>query len=256
MIVGAGRVGLSLARGLAGVETVRVLTRSARGAARVRSLGLRVATPSDVASADLCVLAVGDPEVPRAARALARHLPPRTALVHTAGALTLDAFGPGARARSRGSFHPLRAVSQPGQSLEGTTFAVAATTSALKRRLMRWVRALHGHPLDVRERDRVRYHAAAVLSASMLVTLVDLAAEAAFRPSQRTAARNALLKLAESAIEGVTTRGYAEGLTGPVARGDVATIARHAQALSGDAKEIYRRLAKRALRRHRSGWAR
>ena len=62
-------------------------------------------------------------------------------------------------------------------------------------------------------------------------------------------AEQALVPLAEGAVRNVALRGTTDGLTGPVRRGDAATIQRHIDALRArpELAEIYRALARRAV---------
>jgi len=59
----------------------------------------------------------------------------------------------------------------------------------------------------------------------------------------------ALIPLAEGALKNISARGTTGGLTGPIRRGDAATIQRHLDAVRGKPglAEIYRALARRAV---------
>jgi predicted short-subunit dehydrogenase-like oxidoreductase (DUF2520 family) len=60
-------------------------------------------------------------------------------------------------------------------------------------------------------------------------------------------ALRALLPLMRSAMKGVEARGLASGLTGPVARGDAATLRAHLAALPPELTALYRAISARAL---------
>jgi predicted short-subunit dehydrogenase-like oxidoreductase (DUF2520 family) len=62
-------------------------------------------------------------------------------------------------------------------------------------------------------------------------------------------AAQALVPLAEGALRNIALHGTTGGLTGPVRRGDAATVSRHLEALHGrpELAEIYRVLARRAV---------
>jgi predicted short-subunit dehydrogenase-like oxidoreductase (DUF2520 family) len=66
-------------------------------------------------------------------------------------------------------------------------------------------------------------------------------------PPERAA--QALVPLAEGALRNIAAHGTAGGLTGPVRRGDLATVSRHLEAIRDrpDLTEIYRVLARRAV---------
>ena len=87
------------------------------------------------------------------------------------------------------------------------------------------------------------------MSAGLLVALADAAVqtlgEADIEPDEALAA---LLPLMESALRGAKQRGLAKALTGPIARGDVAVVQAHLNALPFDLNQLYRTLSLRALR--------
>ncbi|HYV46894.1 MAG TPA: DUF2520 domain-containing protein, partial [Myxococcaceae bacterium] len=102
MIVGFGRLGGALSLGLRARRwPVAVFPRSSSSVRRAAALGFELADHETLASATTCILAVPDRVIRERAEALAPDLSPKTALVHCAGALTLDAFGPSRVVRSR-----------------------------------------------------------------------------------------------------------------------------------------------------------
>jgi predicted short-subunit dehydrogenase-like oxidoreductase (DUF2520 family) len=86
----------------------------------------------------------------------------------------------------------------------------------------------------------VRYHAAACIASNHLVALLDQVSRVAPIPLE------AFLPLVGATVENVATMGPAAALTGPVARGDVETVRRHLDALSGADRDAYRDLARLA----------
>src|SRR3954452_6648320 len=86
------------------------------------------------------------------------------------------------------------------------------------------------------------------MSAGPLVALLDAACAALVEAGvEREAALNALLPLSTSALQGVEKRGLTKGLTGPIARGDVAVVRAHLEALPVPLAPVYRQLSERAL---------
>ena len=232
VVYGLGRVGGALALGLKAARwDVSVTTRTK---AKARRMKLKLA--ADLAGADVVVLAVPDALVG------AIEVPPGPAVVHCAGALELTALN----AERRGSFHPLVAVSSPRDSLAGGWAAISASDEKLERTLRRMARALKMHPFEVPELDRARYHAGAVMSAGLVIALLDAAVEATGLP--RKTAEAALLALTRSALSGAGERGLSKSLTGPIVRGDAAVVQRHLAALPEDVRELYRALSKRVLK--------
>jgi len=248
VIVGAGRLGGALALTLQQAGwPVQVLVRSPEARRRARRLGLALADAQALREAALCLLCVPDTDVAEAARALAPRLGSRTALVHCAGALALEALGEQGL-RPVGSFHPLCAVSDARDSLAGHAVALSSRTPALLRALRQLARATQLRPIEVPETGRAAYHAGAVLSAGGLVALAAAAVEALQTAGlSEEDALGALLPLMRSALRGVEARGLAGGLTGPVRRGDAGVVAAHLAALPPSVAEVYRPLSRRAL---------
>jgi predicted short-subunit dehydrogenase-like oxidoreductase (DUF2520 family) len=109
---------------------------------------------------------------------------------------------------------------------------------------------LGGTPLALDGAAMVRYHAAAAIASNYVVALLDAAVgllQSAGVDEQ--AALGALVPLAQSAVANVGDKGLAQGLTGPIRRGDSGTVARHLAALASDPalSELYRVLGRRAL---------
>jgi predicted short-subunit dehydrogenase-like oxidoreductase (DUF2520 family) len=85
------------------------------------------------------------------------------------------------------------------------------------------------------ERDRALYHAAAVVASNFPVALAALA-EALFARAGvgGEAARDATRQLMRGALDNLDAHPPRAALTGPVVRGDAATVLRHLGALSDD----------------------
>jgi predicted short-subunit dehydrogenase-like oxidoreductase (DUF2520 family) len=162
--------------------------------------------------------------------------------VHLAGCHGLDVLAPHPR---RASVHPL--VSLPGAEvgaarLPGAWFAVSGDPAALAIPA-----ALGGRVLGLADDPviRARYHAAACLASNHLVALlgqVERVSALAGVPFE------AYLDLVRATVDNVAALGPAAALTGPAARGDEATLARHRAALPAEERAAYDALAERAVR--------
>lgn len=248
VVVGSGRLGGALALALAARRwPVRVWSRSEEGRRRTRALGLVPAEAEDLKRARVCLLCVPDRAVPEAARELAPALGRGAGLVHTAGALSLEALG-SPRGKVPGSFHPLCAVSDARDELAGHSVALSTRSPALRKVLEAMARDVGLRVLRVPEAHRAAYHAGATLSAlgvvSVLAAGVKALGSAGIAEQEALAA---LLPLARSALRGVEARGLAGGLTGPIRRGDVGVVEAHLQALPAEVAEVYRPLGRQAL---------
>jgi predicted short-subunit dehydrogenase-like oxidoreductase (DUF2520 family) len=227
LVVGVGRAGGSFADALtrAGWDVETAHHDDAEGA-------------SDDGNHDLVLLCVPDPAVaPVADRLVVRE---SVVVAHCAGSLGLDVLAPHPRV---GSVHPLVALSdreQGAERLRGAWFGVAGDPL-----VERVVAALDGRAVRVAEGDRTIYHAAAVVASNHLVALmgqVRRLAESVDVPLE------AYLDLAVGALANVVASDPATALTGPVARGDWATVQRHLDALPAAEREAYRILAEHAAR--------
>ena len=91
-------------------------------------------------------------------------------------------------------------------------------------------------PFAVPETRRAAYHAAAAIASNFLVALEESAAELAERAGVEDA-REILAPLVLRSAANWADRGD-EALTGPIARGDEATVERHREALRELAPEL------------------
>jgi predicted short-subunit dehydrogenase-like oxidoreductase (DUF2520 family) len=173
-------------------------------------------------------------------------------LLHCSGARSAEeAFaGVGDRVAGVGTLHPLRAIADPRaavQSMPGTVFGVQgdARGIALAESL---ALALGGVPLKLEASQMPAYHAAAAIASNYVVALLDAAREVLARlgMGEEEAAR-ALVPLARGSLDNLESRGPAEGLTGPIRRGDRATVERHLAALPADLQGLYRALGLRTV---------
>ena len=260
-IIGPGRAGLGLALALhgAGVRVVGVHGRHKKPVPRGIRLSVGGVAPW-LGRADVVLLAVRDDSLAPLVRQLAKSGRVRRGqvLLHLSGALTSRVLAPLARAGARvGSLHPLMTVStEPRQAaarFRGATFTLEGDAAAA-RSARRLVAALGGRAVAIAPQDKARYHAGAVF-ASNYVTVVLAAAEAMLVEAgfTRKAARAALAPLGRASLENAADLGPARSLTGPIARGDVATVRAHLGALPPRERALYRHLARATLALAREG---
>ena len=226
-VVGAGRAGGAL--GLA-LERVGWTVEPALGRG------------DDLAGAahgvDLLVLAVPDRAIAEVAAAVDPD--PDTVVVHLAGSLGLDVLAGHPRPAA---LHPLVALPDPetgaARLADGAWFAVAGDPL-----VERVVADLGGHAFTVADEDRTRYHAAAVIASNHLVALLGQVE----RVAPPGVPLEAFLALVRGTVDNVDALGPAAALTGPVARGDWATVERHLAALPEDERPAYEAMVAQARR--------
>jgi len=242
-LVGPGRVGESLAAWL-GAAGARIVERAGR-----KDLG-RLSTAGE----DLLLLAVPDAALPEVAAALAAR-PQARVVLHTAGGLSAAVLAPLAEIGSAvGTFHPLKAFPRPlldPAEARGVFFALDGDPDAIALGL-RLAAALGGEAAEVPAAARPLYHFAATLAAGGVTTLLAAAAEIAERLGLPPAVARGYGELARGAVAQALAEGdAAAALTGPAARGDLATVERHLDDLARLAPEklpLAIELAKETLR--------
>lgn len=248
VIVGAGRVGtmMGLLGQAHGASILATWNRSAAAAKAAQSRWPQaIATFGALDRALLEVLSrqpvllwvtVVDDVIEAAVEVLAGQLKPGSIALHTAGSLSsalLRGLGPEV---AIGSLHPLQAIAQPEVALdqvsatfwtvEGDELAVTCANT-----LMACVEVT---PTRLRPETKPLYHASAVVSANLLVALMDIAYELAQQAgvTDEQQVRQMLLPLAQSCLDNLATMTPERALTGPIARGDEGTVTRHEAAIA------------------------
>lgn len=214
-IVGRGRLGRALAAAL------RAASRPVEGPHGRGYPGS--------ASAAAVLLCVPDAEIATAAAALAgTQSASQTGtggplVGHTSGATALDVLAP----HEAFGLHPLMTVTEDGGRLAGAAAAVAGSTPRALAFAHELAIDLELRPVELDEDDRAAYHAAASMASNFLVTLEAAAERLA---ASAGVERELLVPLVRASVENWARAGGA-ALTGPIARGDAATVARQRAAV-------------------------
>ncbi len=217
-IVGQGRVGRALAAALAdaGYETGEPAGRG------------------EIPSGDAILLCVPDAEIPAAAHTVAGAAP---FVGHVSGATPLKALEP-AGVQAFG-LHPLQTITGPGVDLRGCGCAIAGSTFEAVELAREIALRLGMEPIEIADSERPAYHAAASIASNFLVTLEGaaeaVAGGAGIEPGE---ARRLLGPLVRATVENWIALGPQAALTGPVARGDEATVATQRAAVADTAPEL------------------
>lgn len=248
-IVGAGRLGGALGKRLSalGWRVGAVVTRSSRTArAAVRAMGAGEPygklTPR-VFMADTILLAVPDGKLAEIARALAKIGNAKCrgkTVLHTSGALDREVLAPLALlGASTGSLHPMQTFSARGiPRLKGVIFAIEGGPRA-QSAARKIARALGGIPVGIESAHKPAYHAAGALVAGHALGLVEGAAQILMHCGfTRRLALATLLPLMRQMLDNYEQHGPRAAWTGPIPRGDFATVARHRRALRSESAEL------------------
>jgi predicted short-subunit dehydrogenase-like oxidoreductase (DUF2520 family) len=242
-VIGGGHVGGVLGRLLAaraGFTVTDVLARSASSAQTAAGFigaGRALDDYGALAAADIYMLSVTDDQIAPACEALAAAVPMRGAVVfHCSGALASDRLQ---AARDAGAYvasvHPIRSFADMeavAAAFDGTFCGVEGDAPALAV-LLPALAAIGARAVQIDASAKTVYHAAAVFASNYLVTVLDAALrayQAAGIPED--VARELTRPLASESMQNVFRLGAAPALSGPIARGDMATVKRQQDAVS------------------------
>ena len=240
VLVGPGRAGVSVCRALAeaGAEVAAIVGGGPASAAKAREeLGPapRLSLETALLPGVVVVVAVPDDRLPAVAALLDGPSSAKTLVLHLAGAAGREALAPlAARGIRTAAWHPLRAFAACDAGRGGFAGAAVAVEAedADRPRLLALAELAGGRPFALLGARRDLYHAAAAIAGNAPLALLDIA-ERAFVDAGAPPglARSALLALCRGALDNVERLGPSAALTGPVVRGDAATIAKHLTAL-------------------------
>ena len=219
------------------VKSVNVIGRGRVGtaiAARLEERGVELRAED----AELTLLCVPDTAI----REVARGLPTGDGwIAHVSGATPLSALEPHER---RFSFHPLQTFTSTRgpEQLDGAWAALTAETDEARGQALELAQTLGLEPFELDDADRALYHAGAALASTFLVTLHEAAASV-------VAAAGAPPEALEPLMRRTIENGFEP--TGPIVRGDWATVDAHREAIHEsrpDLEPLYDALAEATAR--------
>lgn len=246
-LVGAGAVGSALARALHGLGyPVAAVASGSRASAEALAAQLPgcIAVAEAQAVADRCsAVFITTPDSAIAHVAEATRWRRGQDVLHCSGAAPVALLAPAQAAGTNiGGLHPLQTFPSrnvSAKSLRGIAFGVQAEGGLLLR-LEGLVAELGGLVIRLHDEDRALYHASAVLACGAVAALVGAAADlwrSFGAPQPQDDAIRALLPLLRGTTDQLGNEGLPGALTGPVARGDAATVVAHLDALRRHAPE-------------------
>ena len=260
-IIGAGKLGRTLAalwhrRGV--FQIGGIFNRSVESAVLARDFigaGAVANSLAQMPAADAWLLAVSDDQIETAAQALAPVLTHRAShpiIFHCSGALPASALSPSGASRLA-SAHPVHSFADPQRSLAdlpGATVALEGEPEALAL-LKSAFQALDCRCIRLSAEQKVLYHSGSVMACNYLTVLMELSLQAFDAAGIE---RDTAMQLLEPIVLQTARNNFALGperaLTGPLVRGDVATVARQLHALQQAApplSTVYQTLASAAL---------
>jgi predicted short-subunit dehydrogenase-like oxidoreductase (DUF2520 family) len=263
-IMGAGVVGTALAARLvrAGLPVTGLHGRQVELTDAARAISGVVGSTGDVpqimSESDVVIISVRDDRVPEVAERLAREgrFRREQIVLHTSGAnparTILAAAVP--HVRAVGTLHPLVSFADARVAVEGlqqVAFGIEGDEPA-RAMAKRIVRALGARAVILEAENLALYHAGAVMASNYVVALADTAQSLLIKagvPADQ--ALPVLIPLLTSVVQNLAQLGLPGALTGPVARGDVASVERHLGTLEARAPELlalYRLVGRDVLR--------
>lgn len=235
---------VSRAKSINNVETTGL---ARRVKARLVTLGKE---PLD---SDLVWITVPDDAIAATALRLARTQDWRGKIVfHSSGALTSDDLAPlreeGAKVAS---VHPgMTFVRGPAPHMSGVAFAVEGDAAAT-RMAKRIVEDLGGTTYAINKRNKVLYHAFGSFASPMVIALMtSLESVAKAAGIKAGDIKTMMIPLLWQTLRNYLQHDAAAAFSGPLARGDVATVRRHLKELQvvPEARAVYVALAKAAMK--------
>ena len=255
-LLGFGRLGAALATASQNVgyriAAVAASSEETRRHAGAQGFCVYADNAAAAAAGELIILCVPDSQIEPVCRDLADSgsLRADQILLHTSGANAADVLLPAKAAGvAIGALHPLQSFAgtpADAQAFAGSFFAIDGDTRA-KDAAEDLALALGGRCLFIPPQDRALYHAAAVMTSNYLTALLGIAEQLAAHWTPPGQALETLLPLAEATLANIRRQGTAAALTGPIARGDEATVDRHLRSLPPALLPLYKELGLAAL---------
>jgi predicted short-subunit dehydrogenase-like oxidoreductase (DUF2520 family) len=259
-IVGPGNLGTALALALkaAGYNVELLAVRSTRALSpHIRSLRRKlqarvVEIGTQPLTTELVWITVPDDAIAEVAHTLAQnHNWKRKVVFHSSGALTSDELIP---LRKKGaavaSVHPMMTfVRRSGPAMAGVAFAIEGDAAAV--RLARSiVRELGGDAFAIEKRNKVLYHVFGSFASPLVIALMSSLEQVARAAGIKdTRIKRVMEPLLRQTLSNYLAQDAASAFSGPLVRGDVATVRKHLGELKQlpEARAVYVALAQAAL---------
>jgi predicted short-subunit dehydrogenase-like oxidoreductase (DUF2520 family) len=256
-IIGCGRLGQTLAALLKEYIHINCILNqslnSSLAASKFIGAGIPISEYSKITPADIYLIATRDDQIEIACQKLAaiNIIKPGNLVFHCSGSLSSDTLS---SAHSVGaltaSIHPNRSFANPALSITefaGTFCAVEGAADAIGI-LSNLFKAIGAQIFPIESKFKTVYHAAGCIASNYLVTLSFIANKCYQQAGvPKKIAKQIVNSLMDSTLNNLLTLPHKDALTGPVARGDVKTIADHMMVLEDEIKEVYSILGKPTL---------
>lgn len=218
------------------------------------AIGARLSTVKSAQfDADVIWLCVPDDALSATAKELAatHKLWKSKIVLHSSGALPASELGALKKLGAAvGSAHPMNTfVANSEPSFAGTPFAVEGHPAAVKvaEKIVSQLSS-NSDVFKISGKQKPLYHAVGSLSSPLMIALLS-AAEGVAKKAGIPRPKALTQRILQQTLENYLQHGAYAAFSGPIRRGDLATVKKHLQALRAvpEAREIYIALAKHAV---------
>lgn len=237
-IIGCGKLGMTLGRrwnDCGAFKIGQVLNRSHHSAAQATGFmhgGVPIAGLDELQPADVWLIGTPDDDIAAACESLAassllRH---GDIVFHCSGALSSSVLAAASACGALvASMHPIRSFADPAEVVQrftGTYCGAEGDSAALELLHAAFI-SIGAKIVHVDPEFKTLYHAAAVFASNYVVTVLDVAVQAYVKAGiAEETALQLMEPLVRGTVDGVFRLGTTQALTGPIARGDIATAVR------------------------------
>ncbi len=222
-LVGPGRAGSAMA--LAAVAAGHRLAAVVPGPSGhiPDQLGVEPSRYGMLPLVDIVIVATPDRAIREAARSVGARLTGTATVIHLSGFTTIDTVDVGTG--RFGSLHPLMSLADPVRgmrALEGAPAAVTGSSRDVETMIWGFAESLRMRPFALPDDRRRLYHTSAAVASNITTGVLGLA----FELMRATGVDPSVLRpLVDQSISNAFDLGPDKALTGPIARGDEATVA-------------------------------
>lgn len=249
-ILGAGKLARTLARlwhqqrSFALQQCYSRRYQSARQCCDFAGAGRAISTLDDFDTADVWLLATPDRAIAETAQQLAaqRLVRPGDIVFHCSGVQTAQSLQPLQSAGAHtASVHPLHSFADPAASIRSFagSYCTAEGQAAALQRLLPAFESIDARIVTIEASAKPLYHAGSVIACNYLVALLEASLQS-FAAAQipRRMAAQMLLPIVHNTVDNALGGSPEQALTGPIARGDVDTVATQLAQLQAAAPQL------------------
>ncbi|MDC1145211.1 DUF2520 domain-containing protein [Porticoccaceae bacterium] len=257
--IGAGRLGKTICRLLSATASIQqIVNRSLASSQRaVDFIGSGVAAPiTDLQPANIWLIATPDSQIETAYKQLQASgaLDQGAIVFHCSGSISAAVLNSNNSDIHVASVHPIHSFADPQKSLShfpGCHCAIEGQPDAVEV-LQTLFESIGALPFVIDSQHKALYHSATVMACNYLVSLMQASQQILTAAGVDDRNGNPLESLIRQTLDNYLDTNATSALTGPIARGDVKTVASHLDALRQETdgvlwQQVYTALGKATL---------